>query len=74
MGSVLSPEQEDLIAAHAKQIVLMLDQDEAGKKGAEDILFRLARRVYVKVLELPSEGDQPDKLKDEELVRFLKEI
>jgi DNA primase len=71
MGSALSKEQEDLLVVHAKAIVLMLDRDDAGKRATEEILSRLARRVFVRVVELPSEGDQPDRLKEEELVRLL---
>jgi DNA primase len=74
MGSALSPEQEELLVAHAKAIVLMLDQDDAGRKASQEILSRLARRVFVKVIGLPSEGDQPDRLKEEELVNLLKDI
>jgi DNA primase len=74
MGSVLSKEQEGLLTGHAKMVVLMLDQDEAGKKATEEILSRLARRVFVRVVELPTEGDQPDRLKQEELVDLLRDI
>jgi len=74
MGSVLSPEQEDLLVTHAKAMILMLDNDDAGQKGTQEILSRLVRRVFARVAELPSRGDQPDRLKEEELVNLLKDI
>ncbi len=52
-------------------IVLMLDQDDAGRKATGEILSRLARKVFVKVIELPSEGDQPDRLEEKVLVEVL---
>jgi len=70
MGSTLSPEHEDLLVSHTKQVALMLDQDDASKKVTEEILSRLARRVFVKVIELPFPGDQPDGLREEEVVKY----
>jgi len=74
MGSVLSKEQEELLTAQAKMIILVLDRDDAGRKATEEILFRLARRIFVRVIDLPSEGDQPDMVKEEELARLLEKI
>jgi len=73
MGSVLSPDQEDMLASQAKIVFLMLDQDEAGKKAVQEILPRLARKLFVRVIELPSEGDQPDSLAKEILITLLKD-
>ncbi|MBM3209376.1 toprim domain-containing protein [Candidatus Shapirobacteria bacterium] len=73
MGSALSKEQEELLAAFAKKIILMLDRDEAGQKATQEILPRLAKRFFVKVIELPSEGSQPDKLEKNTLASLLKE-
>lgn len=67
MGSFLSEEQEDLIISQAKFVSLLMDQDEAGRKAAQEILPRLARKIFVRVVELPAEGDQPDKLSQEYL-------
>ncbi len=55
-------------------VALMLDQDDAGRKATQEIVSRLARRVFVKVVELRSPGDQPDRLKEEDLARLLKGI
>jgi DNA primase len=74
MGSALSKEQADLLASHARSVALMLDQDDAGEQATKEILSRLARRVFVRVIDLPSEGDQPDRLKEEELVNLLRDV
>jgi len=73
MGSVLSQEQEELLTGQAKMVTLMLDRDEAGRKAVQEILPRLARKLFVRVIELPSEGDQPDKLGEKILFAILKE-
>ena len=52
----------------------MLDQDEAGQKATQEILSRLAKRIFARVIELPSQRDQPGKLKEEDLIRLLTEI
>jgi DNA primase len=71
MGRALSPEQEELLISLNKKIVLMLDQDEPGQKATQEILPRLVKHSYVKVVELPSEGDQPDRLSEETLQQIL---
>ena len=73
MGSALSAEQEDLLNSQAKMVTLMLDQDDAGRKATIEILPRLAKKLFIRVIELPSEGDQPDSLVKETLIRLLKE-
>lgn len=74
MGSTLSPEQEELLVSHAKMIAVMLDRDDAGMKATGEILSSLAGIVFVRVIELPSPGDQPDRLKEEEMVNLLKDV
>src|ERR1022692_2968374 len=61
IGCSLSEEQEKLLARHFRQVVLMLDGDEAGRKAAGDIAGRLAHTVWVRVVEVP-QGKQPDQL------------
>jgi hypothetical protein len=51
--SNLSKEQEDLLATHAKQVALILNNDNAGRRATEEILFRFARRVFVRVIDFP---------------------
>lgn len=61
MGTELSAAQEELLVAHTDRVVLLLDGDEAGQSAMEELLPRLARRLFVKVVELP-DGVQPDGL------------
>ena len=69
MGSTMSAAQEALIHAHTDkgQIVVMLDEDEAGRAGREDIVVRLAKFAFVKIHVFPEEGMQPEQLSPEEL-------
>jgi len=61
LGSSLSEQQEEFLAAHFNRVILLFDGDEAGRKAAADSLPRLARRLFVKVVSLP-DGQQPDQL------------
>ena len=70
MGCQLSHAQEELIAAHLQpgdHIILMLDEDDAGRAGREYALQRLATRAFVKVFGYGREGQQPTDLSAEEL-------
>ncbi len=71
MGCVMSEEQERLLVAHADMVLVMLDGDEAGRKGTDDILLRLGRRVWVKSVEVP-EGLQPDQMSSGHLREVLR--
>jgi DNA primase len=70
MGSTLSAEQEHLLVAHADQVLIMLDGDEAGRQGTDDLLVRLGRKVWMKAISLP-DGQQPDDLTPDELSSLL---
>jgi len=73
LGSMLSPAQEDRIvelAGTAGHVVLLLDGDVAGRKGAADARERLSKRVSVSGAEL-DEGQQPESLPDEQLLRLI---
>ncbi len=74
MGSTLSPVQEALIVKHTNcdsRIVLMLDEDEAGRAGCEQALQRLAPQAFVKAFRFPKEGQQPDQLSADEIHELL---
>jgi DNA primase len=74
MGSTLSPAQEELIVRHTNsesRIILMLDEDDAGRVGREQALPRLATKAFVKVFKFPNEGQQPDQLTTEEIHSLL---
>jgi len=74
MGSSLSARQEALLlkASESRQgIILMFDEDDAGRAGREKSLVRLARQTFVRVVPLPQEGAQPDHLTENELHALL---
>lgn len=65
MGSTMSAAQEELIRKHTDrngQIIVMLDEDENGRAGREDIAVRLSRFAFVKIHEFEQEGEQPESL------------
>jgi DNA primase len=70
MGSTMSAAQEELIKQHTdrhSQVIIIFDEDEAGRVGREDIAVRLAKFVFVKVHVFEHENQQPDKLNVEEV-------
>jgi DNA primase len=71
MGSAMSVIQEDLIAEHFAEVVIMLDGDEAGRRAADEICDRLERAVFrVATVEL-GDGVQPDQLMGDEIRAVL---
>jgi len=74
MGSTMSTAQEEMIRKHTdaeSQVIVMLDEDEAGRAGREDIAIRLARIVFVNVHVFDEEGKQPEHLTAEEMHELL---
>ena len=74
MGSTMSPAQEELILKHTdrnSQVIIMVDEDEAGRAGREDIAVRLSKFVFVKVHTFDEEGEQPECLSAEALTTLL---
>ena len=74
MGSTMSTEQEELIRKHTdsnSQIIVMLDEDEAGRAGREDIAVRLAKSVFVKIHVFGQEGQQPESMSAEEVAKLF---
>jgi DNA primase len=74
MGSSLSPRQEELIRDHTNpwsQVLVMLDEDDAGRAGREDIARRLSRWLFVKVHVFATEGMQPDQLSADEVEQLF---
>jgi DNA primase len=74
MGSSLSAAQEEMIRKHSgrnSRIIVMLDEDEAGRAGRDDIAARLAKFAFVKVHVFDQEGRQPEHLTTEEVHAFL---
>lgn len=70
MGSSMSAAQEELIRTHTNansQIVVVLDEDEAGRAGREDIAVRLSQIAFVKIHVFGTEGMQPENLTTEQI-------
>ncbi len=70
LGSSLSEAQEESIRLHFSRVVLLLDDDDAGKAGTNECLVRLGRGMWVRVISLP-QGYQPDQLPIEEIQTML---
>jgi len=74
MGSSMSPVQEELIRKHTNsesQVIVILDEDESGQAGREDIACRLSKFCFVKVHQFDQAGAQPENLSAEELHQIL---
>lgn len=74
LGSSLSEQQADLILDRLEptgQVLLMLDADEAGRKGTEHAMSLLSRRLFVKELDISSLAKKPHLAREEELASFL---
>jgi DNA primase len=69
MGSTMSDRQAELLA-HFSQAVLMLDGDDAGRRGTAAIARRLSGRMRVEVVNLP-DGVQPDQMASKEITHLL---
>ena len=71
MGANLSEVQETLLLARFREVVLMLDGDEAGRCATRQLAARLEGRIPLHTAEVPS-GRQPDQLSSEEIERILR--
>ncbi|HNQ87872.1 MAG TPA: toprim domain-containing protein [Verrucomicrobiota bacterium] len=75
MGSSMSGAQEELIRQHTdfrSQILVMLDEDDAGRAGREEIARRLAPWFFVKIHVFEKAGTQPDQLSAEEVAALVR--
>lgn len=73
MGSILSPAQEQLILKHtgsSTNLLLMFDEDDAGRFGREQMMLRLNDRRFVRIFKFDEEGKQPEHLTAEQLREF----
>jgi DNA primase len=74
MGSMLSAAQEELIlktAGPGGRVLLLFDEDEAGRKGRIEAQTRLERWLNVSAIRFEHEGTQPDQLTTQELQALL---
>lgn len=70
MGSALSREHRELLVARFREVVILLDGDEAGVTAAIKVERDLTGRVAVRRAHLPT-GAQPDSVSAEELREVL---
>ena len=61
MGTELYEHPEQLLCDRFRRVLLLLDGDEAGRRGRDRVAARLRDRCKVRVMELPH-GAQPDQL------------
>ena len=74
MGSTMSAAQEELIKGlidNRSQIIVMLDEDEAGRAGREDIATRLSKFCFVKVHSFEHEERQPEDMSKDEVIQLF---
>ena len=74
MGSTLSAAQEELIRQHANSqshVIIMLDENEAGRAGREDIAGRLSKFCFVRVHQFDQPDREPEHLTDDELADIV---
>ena len=66
MGCSLSYRQEALLQQRFRQVTLMLDGDNAGRRAGAIIAARLTTKLAVRVVEVPL-GTQPDQLSADQI-------
>jgi DNA primase len=71
MGISLSEVQEQILLQRFRQLILMLDGDEAGRRASQQLGARLLGKVSLSVAAVP-DGSQPDQLSIEEIDRILR--
>jgi DNA primase len=74
MGSTLSAAQEELIRQHTdsqSQVIVMLDENEAGQAGRDDIACRLSKFCFVRVHVFDKPDTEPEHLSAEEVRQLL---
>lgn len=74
MGSTLSAAQEELIRQHThqhSQIMVMLDEDEAGQTGREDLAVRLTRLCFVRMHSFTDHATEPEHLSPDEVADLI---
>jgi len=60
MGTSISDQQVQLLMQSGiRAAIVIMDGDDAGRKGAEDVVFSLSKEFYVRRIDLP-EGVKPD--------------
>ena len=76
MGSTMSQAQEERLKSHQdkfRRIIVMLDEDEAGIAGRDDIAARLAKFAFVRVKTFEVANMQPENLSPEDVQQIMEE-
>ncbi|MEI6195742.1 MAG: CHC2 zinc finger domain-containing protein [Verrucomicrobiota bacterium] len=74
MGATMSAAQEELIKKYTyseSKIIVMLDENEAGQAGREDIACRLSKFCFVRVHKFDQSDMEPEHLTAEEVQQVL---
>jgi DNA primase len=74
MGSTMSTAQEELIRQHTDKqshIIVMLDENAAGKEGRTDVAARLSQHCFVKTHTFDKPDAEPEHLTAAELMQIL---
>lgn len=77
MGSTMSAAQEELIRTHTNagsQVIVMLDEDDAGRAGRENIAVRLSKFCFVKIHVLGKPNTQPEQLSAKDVRQILEGV
>ena len=69
MGCSLSHRQEALLQQHFREVTLMLDGDNAGRRASATIVARLVTKLAVRAVEVPH-STQPDQLSVDQIRCF----
>ena len=73
MGSSFSDAQEEAIIDIATdgRVIVFFDNDEAGRKGAVEAVWRLTQRIYAKAIFAPGDRRQPEDMSPHEMRHLL---
>jgi DNA primase len=77
MGATMSAAQEELIKRHTNgesHVIVMLDENEAGRAGREDIACRLSKFCFVKVHVFDTPDAEPEHLSPEDVARIMEGV
>jgi DNA primase len=70
MGASVSDRQAELLDTYFRELVVMLDGDEAGQRASQKLAARRWKNLSLSMVEVLS-GRQPDQLSTEEIERIL---
>jgi DNA primase len=74
MGSTLSAAQEELVRQHTSSqshVIVMLDENDAGKAGREDIACRLSKFCFVRIHQFDQPDMEPEHLTLDEVQQLI---